>query len=124
MKPTLLLFGKSLCHVCELASDILAKLEPEYKVLRIDMLSFFSKESLALEILGMRMYTLATAMMEHFGQEYVLLLKYNPETQECGYVPFKPYVVVGKIDAERIDFEALRSDIDSAPYNEWPPSKK
>ncbi len=123
MKTTLILLGKPLCPICELASNLLTNLENQYDILRVNILSFFSKNG-PVGILGMRTYGLVNGLTTFFGNENVLLLKYDPETEEMGYVPFKKFIVVGQLNSEYVDYDELRYEIEKSPYGEWPPTNK
>ncbi|AWU47098.1 Glutaredoxin-like protein [Sea otter poxvirus] len=123
MTETLILIGKPLCSVCEMASELLKKIEGNYNVLRVNIMSLFSKDG-AVSVLGMGIYGLITALTEYFGNDYVLLLKYSPERKECAYVPFKQFIVVAQIDKDAIDYKELSRVIEDSKYGEWPPLKK
>ncbi|ATI21161.1 glutaredoxin-like protein [Eastern grey kangaroopox virus] len=119
MKDVIILFGKSLCPLCRTANDILTsqKMINKHDIIRVNILSFFS-DSRVVEVLGMNgAYEMIAAVTEYFGRDYVLVLKYNPETQNMGVIPFRKYIVIGQMSPESVDYEQLARDIASAPYN-------
>ncbi|ANS71142.1 glutaredoxin-like protein [Pteropox virus] len=118
MTETLILIGKPLCGICELASELLKKIEGNYNVLRINIMSLFSKEG-AVRVLGMDVYSLITELTEYFSTDYVLLLKYSPEKNECAYVPFKQFIVVAQIDKDAVNYKEMQKVIESASYGDW-----
>ncbi|AAC55187.1 MC059L [Molluscum contagiosum virus subtype 1] len=123
MKDVLLLLGKPLCPVCALANTILSHLEDKYPILRVNILSLFTKKNVV-DVLGMRTYELVSALMEFFGGEYVMVLKMQPDTGEVAFVPFKEYLVVGQISMDALDYDQLERSVEDAPYGVWPPRKK
>ncbi|QGN68055.1 glutaredoxin-like protein [Equine molluscum contagiosum-like virus] len=123
MKEVLILLGKPLCPVCALANTLLSRLEGKYDLLRVNILSLFSRKAVT-DVLGMRTYDLVSSLTEFFGNEYVMVLKFDPETKALAYVPFKEYLVVAQIDAAAVDYAQLEAAVDSAQYGVWPPRRK
>lgn len=123
MRDVLILLGKPLCPVCTLANTILSRLEDRYSIIRVNLISLFTKKSVV-NVLGMRTYDLVHALTEFFGNEYVLLLKMNPETGDIAHVPIKEFLVVGQISMDAIDYDQLNRSIEQAPFGVWPPRKK
>ncbi|QHG62613.1 glutaredoxin-like protein [Cetacean poxvirus 1] len=113
---TLILLGKPMCERCERVSKMLKQLECKYTVKRVNILSLFEKDGI-IHVLGMKMYELITSLGEKFGDEYVLLLKYNPETQEMGLVKdFKRFAYICQIDASVINYMDLNNTIENSRY--------
>ncbi|ASC55598.1 glutaredoxin-like protein [Seal parapoxvirus] len=118
-KPTLILLGKPLCSVCDVTSRMMERLEGEFDVKRVNILSLFSKEG-AVSVLGMGVYKLITEITEYFGNEYVLLLKYDAASKSMAAVDIRKFVVVAQIDEKKVDIDQLRAAIMSARFNAWP----
>ncbi|WZD66034.1 glutaredoxin-like protein [Bovine papular stomatitis virus] len=118
-KPTLILLGKPLCSVCEVTSRMLAALESEFDLKRVNILSLFAKDG-AVTVLGMGVYRLITEITEFFGNEYVLLLKYDAALKAMAAVDIRRFVVVAQIDEKKVDMDQLREAILSAKFNVWP----
>ncbi|WZD65905.1 glutaredoxin-like protein [Bovine papular stomatitis virus] len=118
-KPTLILLGKPLCSVCEVTSRMLSPLESEFDLKRVNILSLFAKDG-AVTVLGMGVYRLITEITEFFGNEYVLLLKYDAALKAMAAVDIRRFVVVAQIDEKKVDMDQLREAILSAKFNVWP----
>nr|WNT71174.1 MAG: putative glutaredoxin 2 [Equine parapoxvirus] len=118
-RDTLILLGKPLCSVCEIANRMVSRLESEYRIQRVNILSLFSKEG-AVSVLGMGVYTVITEITEFFGNEYVLLLKYDPVAKAMAAVDIRKFVLVAQIDETRVDLDQLRAAVQSAKFNAWP----
>ncbi|ADY76769.1 PP100 [Orf virus] len=118
-KLTLILLGKPLCSVCEVTRRMLARLEGEMELKCVNILSLFAKDG-AVNVLGMGVYRLITEVTEHFGNEYVLLLKYDSVAKTMAAVDIRSFVVVAQIDEKKVDIDQLRDAILSAKPGVWP----
>lgn len=98
---------------------MVSRLESEYRIQRVNILSLFSKEG-AVSVLGMGVYTVITEITEFFGNEYVLLLKYDPVAKAMAAVDIRKFVLVAQIDETRVDLDQLRAAVQSAKFNAWP----
>nr|WGO62682.1 glutaredoxin-like protein [Wadden Sea poxvirus] len=124
MKITLILFGKPMCNICEAISEAIKDFETEYNVLRIDTLSFFSKNGQVKDLDIDRSIVLINNFLQYLGQSYAALFKYNPETKKIGYIDISKFFNVALIDKSFIKYEDLKDIIDNSPYGVWPPPKK
>lgn len=98
---------------------MLAALESEFDLKRVNILSLFAKDG-AVTVLGMGVYRLITEITEFFGNEYVLLLKYDAALKAMAAVDIRRFVVVAQIDEKKVDLDQLREAILSAKFNVWP----
>ncbi len=98
---------------------MLARLEGEMELKCVNILSLFAKDG-AVNVLGMGVYRLITEVTEHFGNEYVLLLKYDQVANTMAAVDIRSFVVVAQIDDKKVDIDQLRDAILSAKPGVWP----
>lgn len=98
---------------------MMEKLEHEFDVKRVNILSLFAKDG-AVAVLGMGVYRLITEITEFFGNEYVMLLKYDNDTKVMAAVDIRRFVMVAQIDEKKVDISQLREAILEAKFNVWP----
>ncbi|AAL69789.1 SPV050 putative glutaredoxin-2 protein [Swinepox virus] len=123
MKKTIILFGKPLCGVCETISDVIKKLEDDYNVLRINILSFFSKNGQIKELGINEGIVFINNFFKYLGNEVACMFKYNPETEELAFVDISSFFNLAIIDKSFIQVDHIRDVIEKAPFGVWPPSK-
>ncbi|AAK85014.1 putative glutaredoxin [Lumpy skin disease virus] len=121
MKKTLILFGKPLCGVCESISDAIKILEDEYDILRINILSFFSKNGQIKEFEIDEGVAFINNFFKYLSSEAASLFKYNPETGQMAYVNISKFFNLAVIDKSFIKKDKLKEEIENSPYGVWPP---
>ncbi|ASK51258.1 Thioredoxin-like protein [Eptesipox virus] len=121
MKPTLILFGSNSCPSCRTINELISELKDDYNIIRINTISFFSKDG-QIKSLGIdNSIIFINNFLQHLGNKFAALFKYNPETKELAYVDLEAYSYTSRIGKEYIKIEDFKKKIDNANYNVWPP---
>ncbi|ABQ43528.1 glutaredoxin [Tanapox virus] len=123
MKKTLILFGKPFCGMCESISEVMKELEDEYDVLRINILSFFSKTGQIKEFEVDQSVVFINNFFKYLNINFASLFKYDPESGKIGFVNISKFFNLAMIDKSFVKNDSLKEEIEKAPYCVWPPPK-
>ncbi|ADT91085.1 glutaredoxin protein [Cotia virus SPAn232] len=118
---TLILFGKPLCGICENISEIMKNLEDEYDILRINLLSFFSKNGQIKEFDVDQGAIFINNYFKYLSDSALALFKYDTKTEKMAYVDISKFFNLAVIDKSFIKIDELKEVIENSPYGIWPP---
>ncbi|AAF14936.1 m48L [Myxoma virus] len=121
MKKTLILFGKPLCGVCEAISEALQMLENDYDILRINIISFFSKNGQIKEFDTDHGVAFINNFFKYLATDAASLFKYDPESKQMAYVNISQFFNLAIIDKSFVKKELIEEEIEKAVYGLWPP---
>ncbi|QHR82592.1 glutaredoxin protein [Brazilian porcupinepox virus 1] len=124
MKTTLILLGKPLCAICETVSELMKKLENDYDILRVNLLSFFSKNGQIKELGTDKGSIFINNFFKYLTYIPVSVFKYNPETDKIAFVDISNFLNSALIDISFVNIDELKKTIEESPYDVWPPTKK